>query len=141
MGGGVALDLIHEWDYLTNLFGLPLESRSLAGKYSHLEINADDLAIYISKYTDFLCELHLDYFGRTYRRCVEIFTEEGTLEADFGTGLLTLPNGTTENHEEPFDRRYERNMEYFVDYALHGVGASVNSPQNALAVLKIALGD
>ena len=139
-GGGVILDLIHEWDYLVELFGFPQESRAFSGHYSNLEIDSDDLAVYIARYPGMLCELHLDYFGREYRRRLELFCPGGTLTADFGTGLLTLPGGETQDYSEPPNRRYEREMAYFLDYALTGSGESLNSPQRAQAVLKLALG-
>ena len=68
MGGGVTIDLIHEWDYLVDLFGAPLEMHNFRGTYSHLEIDSDDLSVYIARYPSLLAEVHLDYFGRTYRR-------------------------------------------------------------------------
>ena len=37
--------------------------------------------------------------------------------------------------------RYEREMKYFLEYALHGTGESVNPPRTAQEVLKIALGE
>lgn len=141
MGGGVALDLIHEWDYLVDLFGYPQRSFSLQRQVSNLEISSDDLAVYIAAYKSFLCELHLDYFGRVYRRDVELFTPEGTMKADFGTGLLTLPDGAVCDYGEDANRRYEREMEYFVQYACHEQGESMNSPQKAMQVLKLALGE
>lgn len=141
MGGGVTLDLIHEWDYLVDLFGFPQKSCNMRGQFSHLEIDSDDLSVYIAQYPKFLCELHLDYFGRTYRRDVEVFTEQGTLKADFGTGQLTLADGTRQDYAEEANRRYEREMDYFIEYALHGTGESINSPQKALDVLKLSLGD
>ncbi|WP_298654045.1 Gfo/Idh/MocA family oxidoreductase, partial [uncultured Proteiniphilum sp.] len=42
-GGGVSIDLIHEWDYLIYLFGFPQEVYNLQGKFSHLDINSEDL--------------------------------------------------------------------------------------------------
>lgn len=140
-GGGVTLDLIHEWDYLVDLFGEPEKTYNLRGKYSDLEIDSDDLSVYIAKYPTFLCELHLDYFGRKYRREVEIFTREGTCIADFGSGMLHLQDGTVRNCAEPVNERYLREMDYFIEYALHGAGESVNSPQKALKVLEISLGE
>lgn len=139
-GGGVTLDLIHEWDYLVDLFGEPEETYNLKGHYSALEIDSDDLSVYIAKYSRFLCELHLDYFGRTYRREVELFTKEGTYVANFGTGELVLPDGTVENYSEPVNQRYLREMDYFVEYALRGSGESINSPEKAFRVLEITLG-
>lgn len=141
MGGGVTLDLIHEWDYLVDLFGKPLRSINLKGKFSDLEINSDDLSVYIAQYPAFLCELHLDYFGRTYRRELELFTRDGSFVADFGTGSLKLPQGEILEYKEDVNRRYEREMEYFIEYSVQGQGQSVNSPQKALDVLKITLGE
>ena len=68
LGGGVTIDLIHEWDYLVDLFGVPETICNIRGKYSDLEIDSDDLSIYIAQYPTLLAEVHLDYFGRTYRR-------------------------------------------------------------------------
>lgn len=141
MGGGVTLDLIHEWDYLQDLFGKPTACYSLSGKFSNLEIDSDDLALYIARYPGFLCELHLDYFGRLYRREIEIFSQQGSLLANFGTGQLHLPDGTTQDYAEPPNRRYEREMEYFIHYARQGNGESLNSPAQALETLKITLGE
>ncbi len=141
MGGGVALDLIHEWDYLFDLFGPPEETACLRGKFSDLEINADDLAVYIARYKDFLCEVHLDYFGREYRRMLEVFSKEGTLVADFGNGLLHLPDGSVQDYAEPTGRRYEREMAYFLEYARGEDVAGINRPALAVEVLKTAIGE
>ena len=54
---------------------------------------------------------------------------------------LTLPDGTVQHYEEDVNRRYEREMEYFVDYALTGSGESCNPPALALNVLKLTLGE
>lgn len=141
MGGGVTIDLIHEWDYLVDLFGAPLESFNFKGTYSQLEIDSDDLSVYIARYPRLLAEVHLDYFGRTYRRSIELFCPEGTVTADFGAGTLTLADGTVRHCEEPVNQRYLREMEYFLDYARTGRGESVNSPAMALDVLRLTLGE
>ena len=49
MGGGVAVDLIHEWDYMAELFGTPRQVYCLKGTYSELELDSDDLAVYIAR--------------------------------------------------------------------------------------------
>ena len=85
--------------------------------------------------------MHLDYFGRTYRRSIELFCKDGTVTADFGAGTLTLADGRVEAYEEPVNARYVREMEYFLEYALHGTGESLNPPHTAQEVLKIALGE
>ncbi len=141
LGGGVTIDLIHEWDYLVELFGKPLEMHHFKGTYSDLEIDSDDLSVYIARYPTMLAEVHLDYFGRQYRRSIELFCKEGTVVADFGAGTLTLADGTVEHWDEPVNQRYLREMAYFLDYAQNGTGESVNTPATALDVLKLTLGE
>lgn len=92
LGGGVTLDLIHEWDYLTYLIGFPEEIFNLNKKVSHLEISSDDLSVYIAEYKDKLVEVHLDYFGRTPTRKVELFLKEGTIVGDFIENSIILEN-------------------------------------------------
>ena len=141
LGGGVTIDLIHEWDYLVDLFGVPQELYNLRGTYSELEIDSDDLSVYIARYPSLLAEVHLDYFGRGYRRSIELFCRDGSVVADFGAGTLTMPDGAVQSFEEPVNRRYEREMEYFVDYALGDAPASCNPPELALQVLQLTLGE
>lgn len=140
MGGGVAIDLIHEWDYLTELFGAPEEMRCFLGKYSDLEIDSDDLAVYIARYPHMLAELHLDYFGRTYRRAIELFCRSGTVTADLGACVLTHEDGRAESFPEPVNERYLREMDYFLSYACGTQQESVNTPGTALRVLRLARG-
>ena len=140
MGGGVTIDLIHEWDYLVDLFGFPLESFNIKGTYSELELDSDDLSVYIARYAAMLAEVHLDYFGRTYRRTAEFFLAEGTVTADFGAGTLTLPGGAVLHCEEEVNKRYLREMDAFLDYALGKTPASPNPPEMALRVLQLTLG-
>lgn len=140
MGGGVTIDLIHEWDYLVDLFGMPLETFHFKGTYSDLEIDSDDLSVYIARYENMLAEVHLDYFGRTYRRSIELFCKDGTCTADFGAGVLTLPDGTEEHCEEPVNERYLREMDYFLSYVCSDEKESVNSPKMAQDVLRLTLG-
>ena len=59
MGGGVTIDLIHEWDYLVELFGVPEQLYNFKGTYSDLEIDSDDLSVYIARYPTLLAEVHL----------------------------------------------------------------------------------
>ena len=141
MGGGVTIDLIHEWDYLVDLFGKPLEMYNFKGTYSDLELDSDDLSVYIARYPTLLAEVHLDYFGREYRRTIELFCKDGTVTADFGAGTLTLADGTVQHYEEPVNQRYLREMDYFLNYAQIGAGISVNSPETALDVLRLTLGE
>ena len=88
LGGGVSIDLIHEWDYLTWLFGMPTECYSMINKVSNLEIDSDDLAIYIGKNDKTTFELHLDYFGRQTQRTLDLFTKYETIHCDLIAGTV-----------------------------------------------------
>jgi predicted dehydrogenase len=90
MGGGVGIDLIHEWDYLTHLFGMPTECQSIQTKISSLEIDSDDLAIYIARNEHMSYELHLDYFGRKSVRTLDIIMPEDTISCDIIAGTVTF---------------------------------------------------
>ena len=88
LGGGVSTELIHEWDYLNYLFGMPKAVQSIIGKISNLDISSDDIAVYIARYQKMTVELHLDYFGRKAIRTLELITDDDTILADFLNGTL-----------------------------------------------------
>ncbi|MDO4865999.1 MAG: Gfo/Idh/MocA family oxidoreductase [Clostridia bacterium] len=138
LGGGVAIDLIHEVDYMVDLFGFSEDCFMIRGHYSPLEINTDDLCLLIARYADKAVEVHLDYFGRTYRRTCECFCEDGSIVADFGAGTVTRPDGTVIHCEEPVNERYIQEMERFIDFA-QGKATNANPPSLAYKVLRLAL--
>ena len=82
LGGGVSIDLIHEWDYIHYLIGSPLDVKSIIRKKSDLEIDSDDIAVYIAEYPNKIVELHLDYFGRKTVRRIELYCKNDTITAD-----------------------------------------------------------
>ncbi|NMA07016.1 MAG: Gfo/Idh/MocA family oxidoreductase, partial [Ruminococcaceae bacterium] len=114
MGGGVRLDLIHEWDYLVSLFGFPSYVKSISSKVSNLSVDSEDIAIYIAGYKDMTLSLHLDYFGRHEKREMELFFDGETLKADILNNRIIFENeGKTENFS-PIDIHYLE-MSYFLD--------------------------
>lgn len=90
MGGGVDIDLVHEWDYLSWIFGMPTECYGIAGKFSNLEIDSYDTAIYIARNNKITFELHLDYFGRKAQRTLDIFTHDDTIRCDILNGSISF---------------------------------------------------
>lgn len=116
MGGGVSIDLIHEWDYLTYLFGWPKNVKCFIGKKSPLEIDSDDYAIYIAEYADKIAELHLDYFGRKTIRKVELYTIDDTIKGDIASNRITfLKSGNTIDFNEQRDDYQIRELEHFLN--------------------------
>ena len=116
MGGGVSIDLIHEWDYLTYLFGWPEKVHGLIGKKSNLEIDSDDYAIYIAEYKDLIAELHLDYFGRKTIREIQLFTKDDTIVGDIANNTIRflVKNEVIDFHEERDDFQ-KRELNHFLD--------------------------
>lgn len=141
LGGGVTLDLIHEIDYMAGLFGLPEKVMNVHGKYSDLEIDSDDLSVYIAQYKDKLCEVHLDYFGRKYQRKCELYTSKCSYVADFKEETIEISDGTVLNCQQDDKTNLYREMEYFVNFITANVSENINTPEHAFEVLKITLGE
>lgn len=142
LGGGVALDLIHEWDYLYSLFGRPSTCFQMHGRYSDLEIDSDDLACYLAIYPDKLVELHLDYFGRVAKRSIQLFSRDCVLTADFRNNCLVEETGMEQKKTcLPERDSYIVEMNRFLDLCLGKTKENPNDMQHAYQTLKIALGD
>lgn len=138
MGGGVNLDLIHEIDYIYDLFGMPDKIYGKSGKYSDLEINSNDLSAYILDYGNKICEIHLDYFGKKSIRTCELYTTEGTFTADFYKEKILLPDDKVIDCHVANNEEYANEMHYFYEF-INGRTSSINPPSKALKTLRIAL--
>ena len=141
MGGGVSIDLIHEWDYLTWLFGMPTEYHSMINKVSNLEIDSDDLAIYIGKNEKTTFELHLDYFGRQTQRTLDLFIADDTIHCDLIAGTVSYLK-----KRETIKLESERNAFQMAEIAhffeiINNNTINDSTPEHAYQVLKIAKGE
>lgn len=139
MGGGVTLDLIHEIDYVVDLFGEPEEVYNFRGKYSDLEITSDDLSAYIMKFPNTICEVHLDYFGRKATRTCEVYTQEGTFTADFYGERIIFPDGSVKDCHVMKDEEFINEMHYFYQF-ITKKDKSINNPEQAIKTLQFSLG-
>lgn len=80
LGGGVALTCIHELDFLYWFFGDVKKVFSITGKFSDLEITADDLSVMTLVFKNrIIGELHLDYFQHPNFKSCTIKGTKGTL--------------------------------------------------------------
>lgn len=139
MGGDVELELIHEWDYLIDLFGIPEDVKKISGKYSNLEITSNDIALYIARYEDKLISLSVDYFGRYSKRCVEIYTSDDVIEVDFIKQTVRCLKSKKEIVLKETRDEYQINeLKYFLD--LHQMSDNMNDINGALGILKVANG-
>jgi len=82
-GGGVALDLSHEIDYMRYLFGEPQNWKTIKSKASDLKINAEDIFAGIYRYSNgFICQVHMDYLQQKPKRTIRIVGSKGQLYCD-----------------------------------------------------------
>ena len=133
--GGVKLDLIHEFDYLFTLFGLPRESRLLDGKFSDLELKSVDGVSFVGRYPDKTLELHLDYYGRVPRREIELYTADDVVVCDFiKAEVRFLKSGRIIDLAEERNEYCMREIGYFFDFALNGA-KNINSIPYANSVI------
>ena len=141
LGGGVSIDLIHEWDYLTWLFGMPTECHSMINRVSDLEIDSDDLAIYIGRNEKTTFELHLDYFGRKTQRTLDLFTAEDTIHCDLITGKVEyMKSGKAIKMESARNAYQMAEIAHFFDI-INNKSINDSTPEHAYQVLKIAKGE
>ncbi|MGS2777509.1 Gfo/Idh/MocA family oxidoreductase [Robertmurraya sp. GLU-23] len=136
-GGGVSIDLIHEWDYLYYLFGQPEQLYNIRGQFSNLEIDSDDLSLYLARFKNMALEVHLDYFGRKPIREIQLFTDEDTVVGDLiNSEIRYLKSGRTLSFKESRDDFQYKEMVYFFD-VLEGKAINHNDIPTALKTLKI----
>ena len=140
MGGGVSIDLIHEWDYISYLIGYPHSVQSIITRKSNLEIDSDDIAVYIAEYKDKVVEVHLDYFGRKTQRKIELYTSEDTIVVDLIDQKINwLCSGKVVDLSEDRDSYQIRELQHFLDIA-KGKIESDNTIKEACRVLRMARG-
>lgn len=137
LGGGVAIDLIHEWDYLNYIFGKPDKNVCMMDKFSHLEIDSEDIAIYLAKYSNMFVELHLDYFGKVPIRQLQLFTKEDTIICDLIKNEVTyLNSGKKISFKEERDDFQKKELNCFLDI-IDGKAYNLNDAGVAIETLRL----
>lgn len=140
MGGGVTRDLIHEWDYVIYLFGSPSKVMHMKGKKSALEIDSDDISVYMAEYPHMFLEMHLDYFGHKAERNLQLFTTNRRIDIDLITDTIReyRDNQLVNTKQFPIEDFYMNETEYFLD-CIEGRKDNINTIENACHTLKIAM--
>lgn len=140
MGGGVHLDLFHELDYTTWLFGLPNKSKSVLQSKSSLGIDAVDYANYILEYNTFTASIILNYYRRKAKREIEIVFDNDTWTVNLIKN--EIKNDADEYVFEASDfnvkETYVSQLEYFIN-CLKNKQVPMNSFKDSLENLKICL--
>lgn len=143
MGGGVILDDVHEIDYICWFFGYPEKISGNFGKYSSIEMDAEDTAMLQFQYPDKLVSLHSDYLQRRNSRRCKLCDRDGfTVEWEFGSHVTEYKEDVpaTFSYKDGFDTNqlYLDEMRHFL-LCINTRTQPESNLMNGLEILKIAL--
>ena len=140
LGGGVLLDLSHEIDYITWIFGDIIKIDGYCDKISNLKINCEDIFEgEITSKTGVKGNIHLDYFTKKTKRTIEIQYDNETIEGDLLNNTIKIIKNNKEkisklNYEN--DITYEKQIEYFFKQYHNKNEKMMNNYSEALKTFK-----
>lgn len=142
MGGGVTRDMIHEWDYVWDLFGCPAKIYHIQRHISGLEIDSDDISVYMAEYPEMLLEMHLDYIGQKTERYIQLFMDRKRIDVDLIKNVVIEYAGNEQISERCFPEEdcYINEMEYFMT-CVEGKEENINTVKNAYRTLRTVLAE
>lgn len=146
LGGGVVLTLCHPLDYLRWFFGDAELLHSFVGKLSALEIEVEDVAEVLMRFSgNLIASVHLDYFRRPPVHRLEITGSNGVLTWDNADGAVRFYRADASESEVFLPPQgFERNamfldeMRHFLD-VVNGKAEPVCTLEDGIRVLEFAL--
>lgn len=138
MGGGVHIDLIHEFDYAYWMFGRPKNIRHTTSSRSSLDINAIDYANYLLLFDQYNVSIVLNYFRRDAKRTLEVVCDDGTLNVDLLKNEVFWNGSLVFKSNQLIKDTYTGQMRFFTENILTQKD-SFNTVNEAFEILKICL--
>jgi predicted dehydrogenase len=143
LGGGILLDGSHEIDYVTWLFGAPQEVACMAGQVSQLEVNVEDCATVLLRFSDGTrADVHLDFIQRSYSRYCSLIGPEGKVQWDLLGNSVQIVRPGKEAEITKFDFEinagYVAELSHFIECARTGARPRFTL-EDAILTLRIAL--
>jgi len=146
LGGGIILTQIHEIDYMYWLFQEVENVISLSGKFSDLDITAEDCVSSLLKFKNkIMGELHMDYFQRPDFRSCKIRGTKGEIYWDSDNNHVNIYSMNKKRWKTELEiKNYQRNFSY-VEQLKHFIKCvkqrkeTINDIEQGIATLKIAL--
>ena len=147
LGGGIAMTMTHELDFLRWFFGDIKEIFSITKKISDLEISADDISTMTMIFkNNVIGELHLDYFARPQFKSCKIRGTRGTLYWNSDKNSVEIFYNNQKKWKIVFEEKnYERNemfvkeLEYFLK-CVSNKKKSFNDIRDAEKIVNVILG-
>lgn len=146
-GGGAALDLSHEIDYMRYLFGSPVSWKIMRSKVSDLDIDSEDIFKGIYRFSSgFLCSVHMDYLRQNKKRGITIVGSKGTLECDFIEKYIKMQESSSGISliEDPYlfdvDESYMGELNHFIECIEKNKTPQITL-NDGIEVLKLIEGD
>jgi len=146
LGGGVSLTCIHEIDFLYWFFGDIKKVFSITGKYSDLDVTADDLSTMTLVFkNNIIGEVHLDYLQRPDFKSCKIIGTKGTMYWDSSINEVRIFYQNKKQWKTVFKlNNFQRNSMY-VDELRHFFNCikkrnrSMNDLEDGIKTLKVVL--
>jgi predicted dehydrogenase len=137
-GGGVILELSHEFDYIEYLFGTIHNITGYAGKKGRVTIDAEDWAdALIEHEAGLVTNLHINFLSWEGQRLIEADTSDGFFRADLTHGTLERVRGLQrEKFHIPVesDEMYRSQLGYFLNHL--GKETPMNNLREASVLFK-----
>ena len=146
LGGGIILTMIHDIDYLYWIFGNPKSIFSVSGKFSDLDISAEDYCSSIIEFkNNITAELHLDFFQRPEFRGCKIKGTKGVIYWNSDKNEIRLFKNRKKIWEVVLAlKKFQRN-EMYIDEIIHFLKCvknrkqTINNLDEGIKTMKIAL--
>lgn len=146
LGGGAVLTCIHEIDYLYWFFGNIRDVFSVTGRFSDLNIKAEDLSAIILRFkNNVIAEAHLDYFQQPSARNCKIIGTRGTLTWDIDSNTVRFYDVKNKKWIEKLKLpNYDINMTYIKELThliecIQSKSKPINDLKEGIYTLKVAL--
>lgn len=117
-GGGVLLDLSHEFDYIQHLFGSISDIKSNFEHISNLSIDVEDFAdVLLTLQSGAYVNLHLNFLSHLKERTIKVDFEGGYCLGDLNANTIKYcSNGNVDQFSYDVDRKdiLKRQIEHFL---------------------------
>ncbi len=145
-GGGVTMELIHEIDVVSWLFGEAVDVCAMQRPLAQLEIETDAISeISMRLGSGLIAQVHLDYVRPGYGRTLEILGAKGVLTWDYSESRVRVTDSSgqslTVHHMPTFERNmmFVETMAYFLKRVAQPALAPAASLDEGIQSLRVAL--